>query len=95
MAAVARAGGVGGLTGLWWFPQGALDHEALGTVRALGLTHACHPRAALISNTLQTRDETLWARPLPKQTRVYGQFCIETLHESRNWKSNGLSCLFE
>ena len=30
----------------------------------------------------------------PKK-RVYGQFCIETLHESRKWKSNGLSCLFE
>ena len=27
--------------------------------------------------------------------RVYGQFCIEPLHESRKWKSNGLSCLFE
>ena len=25
-------------------------------------------------------------------TSVYGQFCIETLHESRKWKSNGLSC---
>ena len=28
-------------------------------------------------------------------TRVYGQLCIETLHESRKWKSNGLSCVFE
>ena len=27
--------------------------------------------------------------------RVYGQFCIETLHESRKGKSNGLSCVFE
>ena len=27
--------------------------------------------------------------------RVYGQFCIETLHESRKWKYNGLSCLFK
>ena len=27
--------------------------------------------------------------------RVYGQFCMEPLHESRKWKSNGLSCLFE
>ena len=24
------------------------------------------------------------------QKRVYGQFCIETLHESRKWKSSGL-----
>ena len=30
-----------------------------------------------------------------KFERVFGQFCIETLHESRKWKSNGLSCLFE
>ena len=27
--------------------------------------------------------------------RVYGLFCIETLHESRKCKSNGLSCLYE
>ena len=27
--------------------------------------------------------------------RVYGQFCIKTLHEIRKRKSNGLSCLFE
>ena len=30
-----------------------------------------------------------------KFKRVYGQFCIEPLHESRKWKSNGLSCLVE
>ena len=29
------------------------------------------------------------------KTRVYDQFCIETLHESRKWKTNGLSCIFE
>ena len=25
--------------------------------------------------------------------RVYGQFCIEMLHESRKWKSNGFVLL--
>ena len=47
----------------------------------------------LIMVTLTIDQGLILSFSISNETRVYGQFCIETLHESRKRNSSGLACL--